>query len=90
MRIGFRARTVGAEGLGMVAKIKTYESTNADLERLIQEHWQIVEANRKAHPRFAEEFDELILSMFDPEVLIGSRDWESGFEEAEDDQVNGR
>jgi len=90
MRIGFRAQTIGAEVLGMVVKIKTDESTNVDLERLIQEHWQIVEANRKAHPRFEEEFDELILSMFDPEVLIGSREWERGFEEVEDDHVNGR
>jgi len=74
----------------MVAKIRTNESTDADLERLIQEHRQVVQANRTAHPRFAEEFDELILSIFDPDVLIGPRDWERGFEEPEDDQPDGR
>jgi hypothetical protein len=90
MSVRNRAQTTTVKESDMVAKIKTNESTSADLEHLIEEHWKIVDANRKAHPRFAEEFDELILSMFDPEVLIGSRDWESGFEEIEDDQVNGR
>lgn len=74
----------------MVAKVKIDESTGADLEQLIEEHWRIVEANRKARPRFAEEFDEMIQRMFDPEVLIGSRDWERWFEESEHDHVNGR
>jgi hypothetical protein len=85
-----RAQTIAVKGLDMVVKIKTHESTDADLERLIEEHWKIVEANRNAHPRFAEEFDELIQSMFDPEVLLGSRIWERWFEESEDDQLNGR
>jgi hypothetical protein len=76
-----------SKGIEMVAKREPKESSKHDVERLVAEYREWLQAERELHPFPGAELDAFVQSILSPEALIGSAAW--GDDEEEEPELDG-